>query len=745
MLTAGLISATSNISSAANVSGGNLLTAGLISATSNISSAANISGGNVLTGGQVSATGNITSAANISGGNVLTGGQVSATGNITSAANIAGGNVSASGNIRATGTVSASGNVTGTAITAASGNISSFGGFYYGCVSVTLASTGNTGNVNLLAIGNGNVNITSPGTGITLISSNIASVTGNVQAGNVRTAGLISATGNVTGGNILSTGAISTSGTATAASTVGGVITGTSVSVTGGVTAASVAGGVITGTSASVTGGVTAASVAGGVMTGTSVSVTGTATAASTVGGVITGTSTSVTGNITGGNVLTGGQVSATGNVTGANLVVSTNIYDASTMTLVTGAGDVQLQPAGNVALGNRYITGVRTPAVADDAVNKQYVDNAVSTSISYHQAVLAATNTTLAVATGGTVTYNQPNGVGNGQGAYLQTTGAFTLIDTANVQTVGTRILVKNEANAVFNGVYVWSNATVITRSSDTNTYGAGNASALSINDYFFVQSGNVNEGSAYIVDSPVGTITFGSSNITFAQFSQSQIYEANTSAGLSLVGTTFSAKVDNNTTAFDGNGNISVKAGANLTTPNIGSATGTSLSVTGGVTAASVAGGAITGTSVSVTGTATAASTVGGVITGSTASLTGNVTSGNLLTGGDISGTGNITGGNIFISGLLSATGNITSAANVSVGNLLVTGNIVDSGALTIITGADGNIALVPNGTGQVTVSTALSVVGNVTAANVNGVGVFKNGITVLNADDIIDGGTY
>jgi hypothetical protein len=48
-----------------------------------------------------------------------------------------------------------------------------------------------------------------------------------------------------------------------------------------------------------------------------------------------------------------------------------------------------------------------------------------------------------------------------------------------------------------------------------------------------------------------------------------------------LILVGQTFSAKVDNNTTAFDGTGNIIVKAGANLTTPNIGAATGTSLSV--------------------------------------------------------------------------------------------------------------------------------------------------------------------
>jgi hypothetical protein len=48
----------------------------LISATSTITGAANITGGNILTGGLMLAT------ANISGGNLLTGGIVSATGNV---------------------------------------------------------------------------------------------------------------------------------------------------------------------------------------------------------------------------------------------------------------------------------------------------------------------------------------------------------------------------------------------------------------------------------------------------------------------------------------------------------------------------------------------------------------------------------------------------------------------------------------------------------------------------------------
>jgi hypothetical protein len=64
-----------------------------------------------------------------------------------------------------------------------------------------------------------------------------------------------------------------------------------------------------------------------------------------------------------------------------------------------------------------------------------------------------------------------------------------------------------------------------------------------------------------------------------------------------------------------------------------------------------------------------------------------------------------------------LVSATGNVTG------GNLLVTGNIVEtSGELGILTSSNGNIRLIPNGTGQTIVSGLLSVTGNVTAANVD-----------------------
>ena len=101
-------------------------------------------------------------------------------------------------------------------------------------------------------------------------------------------------------------------------------------------------------------------------------------------------------------------------------------------------------------------------------------------------------------------------------------------------------------------------------------------------------------------------------------------------------------------------------------------------------------------------------------GNIVGNNISVVGSLSVGS-FNPATISVSGNVNGGNILTGGLISATGNISG------GNLNVTGNIVDTGALSIISGSNGNIALVPNGTGIVTASSALSVSGNVTGGNI------------------------
>jgi hypothetical protein len=76
------------------------------------------------------------------------------------------------------------------------------------------------------------------------------------------------------------------------------------------------------------------------------------------------------------------------------------------------------------------------------------------------------------------------------------------------------------------------------------------------------------------------------------------------------------------------------------------------------------------------------------------------------------------------------------VSTTGNVSAGNLNVTGNIVDSGALTIITGSNGNIALAPNGTGIVTASGNISAVGNIAGNFILGNGSQLTGIVATSS---------
>jgi filamentous hemagglutinin len=597
-----------------NLSGGNIATAGLINANGTVT------GGNLVSNAVITATGNVT------GGNLITAGLIDATGSITSAANISGNNISAT-----------------QLITATSANIS--------------------GNVNA-----GNVSSTGQ-----LIA------TGNITGGNLITAGLANVTGNIYGNNIIAAANVEILGNKITTGTTTGLLfePGNVSLISGNII---VNGGYIysqNGDTAIVlvnNGEIGSVGIENNLQVGKdgqgNLDVAGYANVTSnlTVGGAVTATSNVTggnlntagqvvaTGNVTGGNLITSGQVVATGNINTTANVIAANIVTAninsSTGIVITTSGNnnIELNPGGtgNIVLDNNYINSVANPIQDQDAATKIYVDNLVSTAISYHEAVVAATTANLATTTGGTITYSQPNGAGNGVGATITTTGSFNLIDTANVQTANTRILVKDEANAVLNGVYVWSNATVITRSSDTDTYGVASANTLAINDYFYVSSGNVNKGSAYIVDSPTGVITFGTSNIAFAQFSSTQVYTGGN--GINVAGTIITAKVDNDTTAFDGTGNIVVKASANLTTPNIGAATGTSLIVNGNITANNISANSF--------------------LAATTINATGNITGGNINSNGLANIAGTVATGNLTVTGFANISGNLSAIGNVRVG---------------------------------------------------------------------------
>lgn len=203
--------------------------------------------------------------------------------------------------------------------------------------------------------------------------------------------------------------------------------------------------------------------------------------------------------------------------------------------------GNVVLAPngTGTVDVSSKRITGLAEPTADTDAATKLYVDTVAAQGLHVQDGVDAATTDTLAVLSGGTITYN--NGTG-GAGATLTTTGSFVTgypIDGVDLLAIGygvARILVKNEVNAANNGIYYLTSGTVLTRDplfdSDLDVQGG---------DFVFVVGGDVNASTGWVQTATVDII--GTDPIVWTQFSGAGTYTAG--SGLDLTGTTFSARL--------------------------------------------------------------------------------------------------------------------------------------------------------------------------------------------------------
>lgn len=221
---------------------------------------------------------------------------------------------------------------------------------------------------------------------------------------------------------------------------------------------------------------------------------------------------------------LTGTQTLTNKTINGPDNTL-TNIGNSSLVnsSLTIGTTAISLGASSLTLAGLTSVTVTQDPTTALQLATKQYVDNTASTGLTYHQPVQVATTQSLAAQTGGVVVYN--NGA-SGVGATLTLTVALITLDGYNLNN-GDRILVKDEANQAHNGVYTWATGgLVLTRATDADSYGPGTGD-LSENDYFFVQNGTVNKGVAFVCTT-AGTITFGTTAITFAEFSTSQVYTA-------------------------------------------------------------------------------------------------------------------------------------------------------------------------------------------------------------------------
>lgn len=491
-------------------------------------------------------------------------------------------------------------------------------------------------------------------------------------------------------------------------------------------------------------------SLAGGVSTFDAGS-TGLAPIGPTSGAITLSGTLNVAHGGTGATTLTGYvKGSGTSAMTASTTIPNTDVsglgtmstQDASSVAITGGTiagatitgGTINNTPIGGstpaagtfTALTTTTGTVSTTPANATDLVNKQYVDDQVAAGIDVHAAVRVESPESVGNLT---ATYN--NGTA-GVGATLTNAGtqAALVVDGVTLSS-GDRVLIYNQTNAFENGVYTVTSTGsvstnwVLTRATDADTYGANSPTKLGQGSYFFVQEGATGAGESYICNT-TGPITFGTTAITFALFSQSTLYSAGT--GLTLTGTVFSITNTAVTAATYGSASqvpvFAVNAQGQIT-----GVTNTSIAI---------ASGAVSGLAASATTDTTNASNISSGTLG-TSRLSGSYTG---ITGVGTLAAGTWNGTTIDVgyggTGLTAApsngqlaigngTGytlaNLTAGTNVSISNtsggITISATPSAGGSVTSVDASGGTTGLTFSG-GPVTVSGTLTLAGTLNVAN-------------------------